>query len=251
MPKLLYPGHREEFKAAKNKLEEDLYTANPGPSAFVAAYVSKMFALPAKDMPENKRRTLTAEEMRLRGQEARTARVSGTIQSSAPSTSLDPVADTGAPLQKETDSEVVLGFARLYSGTIQVGSSIYAVLPKYDAALGLTHSNNAKYMVTSNVEALYIMMGRELVPVEEVRAGNIFAISGLASKVFRSATLCSPGIDVTGHVSEVEIQEYMINLGAVNRSVGIILSLMIKLVHLVHLPGRPNSSSCFGSGGTC
>jgi len=223
MPRLLYPGHREESKAAKNKLEEDLYTANTGPNAFVAAYVSKMFALPAKDMPENKRRTLTAEEMRSRGQEARTARVLGTIQSSAPLTPLNGVAD---PAQKETgntDSEVVLGFARLYSGTIHVGSSIYAVLPKYDAALGPTHPTNAKYILTANVEALYIMMGRELVPVEEVQAGNIFAINGLASKVFRSATLCSPGTDVTGHVSDVEIQEYLINLGAVNRSVCIFL----------------------------
>jgi len=238
MPRLLYPGHREEFKIAKNKLEDDLYTANIGPNAFVAAYVSKMFALPAKDMPENKRRPLTAEEMRSRGREAQKARVSDMVQSSVPPTSLDSVVDPRLPPQEETgntDSEVVLGFARLYSGTIHVGSSIYAVLPKYDAALGPTHPNNAKYVLTSDVEALYIMMGRELVPVEEVRAGNIFAIGGLASKVFRSATLCSPGIDVAGHVSGVDTPECLINLGAVTRFVRIILFVWSTLFILSSL----------------
>lgn len=37
------------------------------------------------------------------------------------------------------------------------------------------------------------MMGRELQPVANVRAGNTFAIRGLEGKVWRNATLCSPG----------------------------------------------------------
>jgi ribosome assembly protein 1 len=51
------------------------------------------------------------------------------------------------------------------------------------------------------VEALYTMMGRELVPVNEVLAGNVFAIAGLEGKVWRNATLCSPGAGGVGKES--------------------------------------------------
>ena len=59
-----------------------------------------------------------------------------------------------------------------------MGSSVYFVLPKYNIRLGPTHSSNVKYLLTANVEALYVMMRRELIPVERVSAGNIFAIKG-------------------------------------------------------------------------
>jgi ribosome assembly protein 1 len=65
------------------------------------------------------------------------------------------------------------------------------------------------------------MMGRELIPVKTVRAGNIFAIRGLAGKVFRNATLCAPqSTGVPEGANPIQMQDCLINIGGVTRMVG-------------------------------
>lgn len=212
LPKILYPDLREKFREPENKLEEDLYKSRSDPDAYVVAYVSKMFVVSQKDMPENKKNVLSAEELRTRYRQNQGPQLRAT----------DP-SEQGDIENKE--GEVVLGFARLYAGTIRVGCSVYAVLPKYDAVLGPTHPSNADHLLSAEVLGLYVMMGRELVSVPEGRAGNIFAIKGLESKVLRSATLCSPGLLGIGENPDKEAQgDCLINLGAVNRAVSDILS---------------------------
>jgi ribosome assembly protein 1 len=212
LPKILYPDLREKFKSPKNKLEEDLYSSRSDPDAYVVAYVSKMFVVSYKDMPEKKRKTQSAEEPRTRGIDLQDTH-QGTTEAS------DPLQEN----IENTEGEVVLGFARLYAGTIRVGCSVYAVLPKYKTALGPSDPSNAEYILPAEVQGLYIMMGRQLVPVQEVRAGNIFAIRGLESKVFRSATLCSPGLLASGDSSDKKSRmDCLINLGGVNRAVSAI-----------------------------
>ena len=221
IPKMLYPDLYETTLQPKNKLEEDLYASKFAPEACVIAYVSKMFAVNASDLPENKKKPLTADEMRMKSREAREPREPREPLANELSTlSIVDDAPDDAPDLNHLNKEVLLGFARLYSGTICVGSSVYAVLPKYNTGLGPTQSSNAKYLLKADVEALYVMMGRELIPVQQVRAGNIFAIKGLESKVWRSATLCSPeanGIDKD--LDPVRQKDCLINLGAVNRTV--------------------------------
>lgn len=58
-------------------------------------------------------------------------------------------------------------------------------------------------------------MGRELVAVESVSAGNVFAIKGLEGKVWRSATICVPG---TADDSSQD-SDWILNLGGINRQV--------------------------------
>jgi ribosome assembly protein 1 len=223
IPKMLYPDLYETTLQPKNKLEEDLYASKFAPEACVVAYVSKMFAVNAKDLPENKKKPLTADQMRVKSREGGAAEP---LANELSTLSIVAVPPNDAPDHNIRNKEVLLGFARLYSGTIRVGSSAYAVLPKYNTELGPTQSSNAKYLLTANVEALYVMMGRELVPVQQVRAGNIFAIKGLQSKVWRSATLCSPEENGIGKDPDPVIQkDCLINLGAVNRMVGYIFRL--------------------------
>lgn len=219
IPKMLYPDLYETTLQPKNKLEEDLFASKFAPEACVVAYVSKMFAVNAKDLPENKKKPLTADEMRMKSREAMEAKEAEPLAKELSTLSIvDDASD--APGPNHCNKEVLLGFARLYSGTIRVGSSIYAVLPKYNTGLGPTQSSNAKYLLTANVDALYVMMGRELIPVQQVRAGNIFAIKGLESKVWRSATLCSPEENGIGKNPDlVRQKDCLINLGAVNRTV--------------------------------
>lgn len=206
IPKMLHPDLHEATVEPTNALEKDLYQCNASSDAHVVAFVSKMFAVPTKDMPGNKKRPLTAEEMRMRGRQGATEPSPATPEA-VPSS--QPV-DSSAPPDSE---ETILGFARLYSGILTVGSQVQCVLPKYQAALGTENARNAKHLTQATVTGLFIMMGRELVPAKSVTAGNVFAIAGLEGKVWRHATLCG-----RGHLGDdQESTKYIINLGGVSR----------------------------------
>ncbi|KAF5345545.1 hypothetical protein D9758_012021 [Tetrapyrgos nigripes] len=249
IPKMLYPDIREATVNPKNKLESDLFSANVTTEAVVCAYVSKMFAVARKDLPENKKKTLTAEEMRERVKEARLTREAAKAAASTetdgvngPPTEDSSTAPSGvhydpdAPAedkeepQSTEDAEAILGFARLYSGTIKVGSTVYAILPKYNSALAPTHPQNEQFIVRTTVEGLYVMMGRDLVAVQFVQAGNIFAIKGLEGKVWRSATLCAPGGDYVddGQMDSQSLKEALINLGRVQKATSPIVRVALE-----------------------
>jgi ribosome assembly protein 1 len=224
---MIYPDLHETTIAPKNKLEEDLYTGRAEPDSYVAAYVSKMFAVSKKELPEKKKRPLAAEEMRVKAREARAARATvqrqNELTSQLASKEESPALEEGAKEGGEDEevAEVILGFARLYSGVMRMGSTVLALLPKYNPTLDPTHPHNQKYIVSATVEGLYIMMGRDLVPVDFVRAGNIFAIKGLESKVYRSATLCGPSEKgVEGDIADfLGPKSWLVNLGAISRAV--------------------------------
>ncbi|KZP01342.1 P-loop containing nucleoside triphosphate hydrolase protein [Calocera viscosa TUFC12733] len=201
IPKVLYPDLHEEAVQAKTKLEENLYSCDTSPSACVAVYVSKMFAVARKELPENRKRAMTAEEMRQKGREARERRAhleASLLEDSAVvihADSIEPPAEVvshPSAIQEDEDGEALLGFARIYSGTLKRGMSVYCVLPRYDVPLGPGHPRNIKHLQIVTVESLYTIMGRDLVPVEVVPAGNVFAVGGLEGVVLRNATLCSP-----------------------------------------------------------
>lgn len=225
IPKMLYPDLYEPTLEPKNKLEENLYACNSSSDASIIALVSKMFAVPSKDLPANKKKPMTADEMRSRARAAREAREAAESEGKASgpvSTPLDEALDK-LEVKAETDvpkeeDETLVGFARIYSGTIRTGTTIFCVLPKYDNSLEPTHPRNVAHVVATQVEALYVMMGRELVVVDSVEAGNVFAIQGLEGKVWRNATLCAPSADgIQETLDSTQSSDYLLNLGgAVN-----------------------------------
>ncbi|ESK89228.1 ribosome biogenesis protein [Moniliophthora roreri MCA 2997] len=248
IPKMLYPELNEGTVTPKNKLEKDLFTASSEPDASICAYVSKMFAVSYKELPENKKRALTAEEMRARAQEARRAREEARAEQTGkespeaaapsgvhynPDMEIEEANDESEETKEE--AEVILGFARLYSGNIRVGQKVYAILPKYTTTLGPTHPHNEQFIIEANVEGLYTMMGRELVMTETVKAGNIFAIRGLEGKVWRSATLCTRE-DMSDSFDSPQLRECLINLGRVNRSIAPIVRVALEPAMPADLP---------------
>jgi len=232
IPKILYPDLLERTIAPKNKLEKDLWSCDDGEEAFVIGYVSKMFAVPVKELPENKKTTVSAEQMRANAKAAReraaaavlaaTAETDGESLSTLGEVSNHQGDDSGGKEKEETkeDEDVLLGFARIFSGTIRVGSKVRCVLPKYDNNFPPSHPRNIPHITTTVVEGLYTMMGKDLVRVDSVPAGNVFAIRGLEGKVMRSATICAPSHQGT---VEEEVEggntEYILNLGGVLRPV--------------------------------
>lgn len=227
IPKMLHPDLNYFSKAEPSSaLERDLFEARVGSGVRRCAYVSKMFAVRRGDLPEGKRKEMSAEEMRQRGKEAREraqavqaalkatgATVTGSheenIAAAVNGTPVKPVHDEMT--EEEKAQEVLLGFSRLYSGTIRVGQTISALLPKYNSSLPPNHPANVNYYRSVTLEGLYMMMGRDLIAVTEVPAGNIFAVRGLEGIVIRNATLC--GLDE----GESDRADDIVNLAGINK----------------------------------
>ncbi|KAI1171369.1 P-loop containing nucleoside triphosphate hydrolase protein [Nemania sp. FL0916] len=163
----------------------------------VVAYVSKMVSIPESELPENKRRgagQLSAEEARelARKKRAEFARAQQAETSSTNDlgTALDNISldDFVPPVEeKKAEAEHLIGFARIYSGTLSIGDSLYVLAPKFSPANPHAAPEPQKVTVTS----LYMLMGRNLESLNSVPAGVVFGIGGLEGHILKSGTLCS------------------------------------------------------------
>lgn len=163
----------------------------------VIAYVSKMVSVPESELPENKRKgggTLSPDEARelARRKRAEIARVQPLEENVNDQT--HGITDT---LQNTTISDVIpddekkpehlIGFARIYSGILSVGDSIYVLPPKFSPA----HPHKSPEPREVTVTALYLLMGRGLEALSSVPAGVVFGIGGLDGHILKSGTICS------------------------------------------------------------
>lgn len=247
LPKMLHPDipYHQTSLPPTNKLEKDLYEGNDGDGSMVVCYVSKMFAVPTSELPQNQRRQLTADEMRERGRAGREKLIgeaTGAVPISAEEASPQPSAEEAEAKKKAEEekedaklaaeeealsAESIIGFSRLYSGTMRVGQTLHCVLPKYNTSLPPSHPSNARHLTRVTITHLYMIMGRELVLVESVPAGNVFGIGGLEGTVLRNATLCAmneKGIQVReGYVDQE--RDCLVNLVGLHLLVRICLHL--------------------------
>jgi ribosome assembly protein 1 len=176
----------------------DFKTSKDAP---VVAYVSKMVSIPESELPENKRRggALSAEEARELGrkkraeiarQQALASESANDVESVTESLSSTAIGESETPEESEEtiqEAEHLIGFARIYSGTLSVGDEVYVLGPKFTPARPHTAPEPQKVKVTG----LYLMMGRGLEALTTVPAGVVFGIGGLAGHVLKSGTLCS------------------------------------------------------------
>jgi ribosome assembly protein 1 len=167
----------------------------------VIAYVSKMVAIPRSELPGEKSKaanSLTGEEAReiarrKRAEIARTADkelsqdLNGAPQ--APGLSQNDRVRNGndAAEEPEQEPEVLIGFARLFSGVLSVGDSIYVLPPKFTPANPFAAPEPQKVLVTG----LYLMMGRGLENLMSIPPGVVFGIAGLDGHILKSGTLSS------------------------------------------------------------
>lgn len=188
-------------------------------SGQVVAYVSKMFHVGEEAMPKEKQAgpggALTAEEMRERRREIVRKRqlvekleglsVSEEPKEAASLVTLNekpPVAisEDSKPAQPppaEEDDDVIedptssdsrqhlIGFARIFSGSITVGDKLQLLGPKYDPRF--PHLHRTEF----TVKGLYLLMGRELQSLPKVTAGCVFGIRGLGNRIMKTGTISS------------------------------------------------------------
>lgn len=121
------------------------------------AFVSKMFAVPIKMLPQ-------------RGS-------NGEI--------LDNYSEKGG--NGESD-ECFLAFARIFSGVLYSGQRVFVLSALYDPLKG---ESVQKHRQEVELQSLYLMMGQGLKPVASAKAGNVVAIRGLGQHILKSATLSS------------------------------------------------------------
>lgn len=181
-----------------SETERAICACNTTADAPTVAFVTKMLSIPVELLPENKRRPMTAEEMRARGRELREARQAAAAAAAAASVdqqeptavndtehiSIGPTRETVAKLEPETPTgEVLVGYARVFSGRLRLGQKMRVLGPKYDP------SRPDRHVSEITITALYMLMGRDLEPLPEVPAGNVCGIGGLAGVVLKTATL--------------------------------------------------------------
>ncbi|ONK80506.1 uncharacterized protein A4U43_C01F18560 [Asparagus officinalis] len=120
------------------------------------AFVSKMFAVPMKMLPQ-----------RSSDGEALNHNSNGEIGES---------------------DECFLAFARIFSGVLHLGQKVFVLSALYDPLNG---ESMQKHVQEAEIQSLYLMMGQGLKPVSSASAGNIVAIQGLGQYILKSATLSS------------------------------------------------------------
>ncbi|TKX20972.1 putative ribosome assembly protein-2 [Elsinoe australis] len=187
----------------------------------VIAYVSKMVAVPESELPSNKRKggALTAEEARELGRKKRAeiARVQAMANGENPDvdSATDALAataigddddlsrqDTNGSSGEKHEVEHLIGFARVFSGTLKVGDEVYIIPPKFTPAKPHTAPEPKKITIT----ALYLLMGRSLEALTSAPAGSVVGIGGLEGAILKSGTLSTslegaPNLSSTGAIS--------------------------------------------------
>lgn len=86
----------------------------------------------------------------------------------------------------EADDQVLIGFARIYSGVLKENSKVHLVKSTYNPKI-----KNVSELEPVVVKRVYLMMGKNFDPITEAHAGMIVGIWGLQKHVIKTGTLSS------------------------------------------------------------
>ncbi|XP_066557587.1 elongation factor-like GTPase 1 isoform X2 [Amia ocellicauda] len=214
------PEKTQELKRAFLECKND-------ETAPVIVFVSKMFAVDSKSLPQNRLRPLSQDELAQRRELARqrhAERLSAIQGPDAPEHAGNgsllktevPAAENScqggellcsqmeaitlkANKTEEDEKEHFIAFARVYSGLARKGQKVFVLGPKYDPAETLNKLpegcsatddlSSIPHMACCTLENLYLLMGRELEELEEVPSGNVLGIGGMGEYILKSATI--------------------------------------------------------------
>lgn len=146
-------------------------------------FVSKMFAVETKQLETRKKlqKPMTDEELRERRKQIIEKQVR--FDDKPTEVAID---EREAPCKNDF---TFLAFARVFSGTLHKGQQLYVLPPTHDPFSAAKSPDYVNNLIKFQLSDLYLMLGRELEPLERVPAGNIAAIGGLEEFILKSATL--------------------------------------------------------------
>lgn len=211
----------ESLPSETQVLKDDFMRCSSSSEATKIAFVSKMFCVERKQLPENRQRALTHAEIAFKREQAR---LKALEQANAPPVPKVDIGDVSTPMSNseyledpkvDENEEVFIAFARVFSGILKKGDTVYVLGPKHnpanrleakdiDKSFKVTDLSSSQHVTVARIDRLFILMGRELEAVDEVPAGNMVGIGSLGDHVLKSATLsdslyCPAFIDL--HVS--------------------------------------------------
>ncbi|XP_020715018.1 elongation factor-like GTPase 1 isoform X3 [Ceratitis capitata] len=210
--RLLFPQNVELSSYSKETLvlKDDFKNCNSD-STNVIVYVSKMLPVHVSQLPQNKQKRLTEDELRAKREEVR-RRIEERRQA-AEKTEMENLTEgveelnvaevsvvASDQLENQTESKpeeveksdyVFVAFARIFSGTLKPGMRLYNLTPKHDPRNKDHLSLDSPYVSEVTISDLYMFMGGELQALDEVPAGNIVGIGGLDQDIVKTATLSS------------------------------------------------------------
>lgn len=195
------------------RLKAAFLLCDTSPEVPIIVFVSKMFPVERDMLPENRPKSLTAEELAQRREivrqmhAERLERKAITENHQEDHNSVVCNNDQNVKHEDVTEDRSdggLVAFARIYSGTIKIGDEVFVLGPKHkpevaleqeslgekvDSTLVLKDLKPGRHITRMTVSKLYILMGRELEAVSKVPAGNVFGIGGLEEHVLKTATL--------------------------------------------------------------
>uniref|UniRef100_A0A667X3G6 Elongation factor-like 1 n=1 Tax=Myripristis murdjan TaxID=586833 RepID=A0A667X3G6_9TELE len=193
--KLMSVGARrfDSLPKETQELKQAFLQCSSEENAPVIVFVSKMFAVDTKALPQNKQRPLTQEEIAQRRELAR-QRHADRLAANQQAENQDGHTHLGMKEPKleedEGTKETFVAFARVYSGVVKRGQRMFVLGPKSVSGCSASDALPAvPHLSCCSMESLYLLMGRELEGLEEVPSGNILGIGGLEECVLKSATL--------------------------------------------------------------
>lgn len=149
-------GVKSDLVSEAEHVRKCVESCDSRPDAPCVAFVSKMFAVPTKMIPQK--------------------------------------GPSGEALNHTNNGEIgesddcFLAFARIFSGVLHSGQKVFVLSSLYDPLKG---ESAQKHVQETRIQSLYLMMGQGLKPVPFARAGNVVAIQGLGQYILKSATLSS------------------------------------------------------------
>ncbi|EMR08675.1 hypothetical protein PNEG_02852 [Pneumocystis murina B123] len=181
--------HSPNFDLVPSYIYNSIMECSTNNLSPVIGYVSKLIPIPIKELPKDKKIYTKLEnenqEIQIKISEKDSPLCETYVLESSPDYILEKNNYNSLEHTKHFEKNYFIGFTRLYSGIINIGQELYVFKPKYDPK---TPEKNISKIIVSN---LYLLMGKELIQIEKVYAGNIFGIGGLEESIIKNGTISS------------------------------------------------------------
>eukprot|EP01122_Echinamoeba_exundans_P014041 TRINITY_DN6280_c0_g1_i1.p1 TRINITY_DN6280_c0_g1~~TRINITY_DN6280_c0_g1_i1.p1 ORF type:complete len:1109 (+),score=316.15 TRINITY_DN6280_c0_g1_i1:288-3614(+) len=172
------PGKEEEIKQISASLER----CDSSDDAPIVGFVSKVFAIPNDQLMLDMRVSGGIVMPRPRPQK-RDGESTSTASEQPPAAAPAP-----QPQALERGGTSFIAMARLFSGVLRPGDKLNLLGVRYNPGASME-----KHRIEVVVPNLFMLMGRSLQPLQEVRAGQVFGIGGqeAVSQIVKTATISS------------------------------------------------------------
>ncbi len=201
------------------KLKGDFLRCSSSDEAPTIVFVSKMFPVPRKDLPESRLRRPSEKDVERKREITRLRHAvkeekDGKGEEDVCSELADKLAVLELEEKRKNDEEerlmsetTFIAFTRVFSGVLTPGKEVYVLGPKHepsrvlelikegkevcDQSVNIHTKTAGNHIMKTTVDKLYLLLGKDLEELSSAPAGNVVGISGLQDFILKSATLSS------------------------------------------------------------